>query len=167
MNSAGSAESAPRAQRRGWLTALALGLALLLIVVGAQAAAILYALVAPPEPPLPPGAVQLSHSSEAHGLDHWSYSAAENACETVRYYEAVAQRCSVEPIWCFDSSELAPPIGGGGQRVAACTADVPFSLFLMRWNVVIEGGYDPAAPTRLQVSREISWTGALPPARDP
>lgn len=167
MNSAGSADSAPRARRRGWLLVLTIALAALLLYIGAQAAVILYAIVAPPEPPLPLGAAQLSHSRAAHGIDQWRYSVSQSACEIVRFYTAVAQRCSVEPIWCFDSSELAPAVGSGGQRVAACTADVPFSLFLMRWNVVIEGGYEPAAPTRLYVSREISWMGALPPARDP
>jgi hypothetical protein len=47
--------------------------------------------------------------------------------------------------------------------VASCSADTKFSIFAMRWQAIITAGYSADGQTRLEISREISWSGSLPP----
>jgi hypothetical protein len=142
------------------LIAVGLGLALR---IGTQVIGVLVAIVSPPEPPLPTGAQQLSHSSQEHGIDEWVYSSDTNACEVIKFYRENDGVCEVDPVWCFDDQNLAPRPGSGWQPVATCSADSTFSIFAMRWQAKISAGYAEGGQTHVEISREISWSGGLPP----
>ncbi len=161
MTSAGSPDESSR--KFPWLLVLLGVILVLALVIGTQVIGVLVAILSPPEPPLPTGAQQLSHVSVEHGIDEWVYGSDMNACEVVSFYYENDGICVVEPVWCFDDQKLAPRAGGGWQPVATCSADMTFSIFAMRWRAIISAGHADGGQTHVELSREISWSGALPP----
>jgi hypothetical protein len=154
----------PPAARIPWLVLILVVLALILaLYIGTQVIGVLFGIASPPEPPLPGGAQEISHSSREHGLDDWVYASHQNACEVVDFLRESGGVCEVDPVWCFDGGNLTPRPGSGKQRVASCSADTKFSIFAMRWQAIITAGYSADGQTRLEISREISWSGSLPP----
>jgi hypothetical protein len=146
-----------------WLLILLAVILVLTLVIGTQVIGVLVAILSPPEPPLPAGAQQLSHITQEQGIDEWVYASDRNACEVVNFYRENAGICEVDPVWCFDDQNLAPRAGGGWQPVATCSAESPFSIFAMRWRAKISAGHADGGQTHVEISREISWSGALPP----
>lgn len=161
MTSAGSPDDT--GQKFPWPLIFLAAALILSLVIGAQIIGVLVAILAPPDPPLPADARQLSHSSREQGIDEWVYSSAANACEIVKFYRTNGGVCEVDPVWCFDSQNLAPRAGSGWQPVATCMADTTFSIFAMRWRARISAGHAEGGQTQVELSREISWSGGLPP----
>jgi hypothetical protein len=150
--------------RRPWLwLILATVTVILALVIGTQVIGVLVAIISPPEPPLPADTQQVSHENQEYGQDKWVYSSAVNPCEIVKFYRENGGICDVDPVWCFDEQNLAPPPGSGWQPVATCSADSTFSIFAMRWHAKISAGHEESGPTHIELSREISWSGGLPP----
>lgn len=146
-----------------WLLILLAVVLVLALIIGTQVVGVLVAILAPPEPPLSAGARQLSHSSREQGIDEWVYSSTMNACEIVNFYRESGGICEVNPVWCFDDQNLAPRAGSGWYPVATCSAVHTFSIFTMRWRAKISAGHADDGQTHIELSREISWAGGLPP----
>jgi hypothetical protein len=161
MTSAGSPDE--QSWKFPWLLILLAVILVLALVIGTQVIGVLVAILAPPEPPVPADAQQLSHSSQEQGVDEWVYGSDTNACEIVNFYRENNGVCVVDPVWCFDDQNLAPRAGSGWQPVATCSADVTFSIFVMRWYAEISAGHADGGQTHIELSREISWSGSLPP----
>lgn len=160
MNSAGSRDRPTR-----WLWMLALGLGASGLVCAAAvvlpAAVMLAAIVFPPDPPVPQGAVLVSHTSAAHGVDTWHYRINRSPCDTVAFFEERGGTCIVRAGWCTGGDP-----GLLELSVAHCSGDVTFSSFTQRWLARISVGA-AGDVTDLTLSREVSWLGALPPATLP
>jgi hypothetical protein len=140
-------------------------MALLVGVIGAlyvsiQLFGVLYGVIFPPDPPLPPGADEISHDSGSYGVDEWVYGSDDDACDVVRYYEAEGGLCVYTPGVCGESGfEYNGP---GTQNAGQCSGYIDFSIFSMTWDAAISGGYDDDGQTRIQLQREVLWTGSPP-----
>lgn len=146
-----------------WLLILLAIILILALVIGTQVIGVLVAILAPPGPPLPAGAQQMSHINREQGIDEWVYSSRGNACEIVDFYRENDGICEVNVGWCFDEQNLAPRAGSGWQPIATCSADVKFSIFAMRWRAKVSAGHAESGQTHIELFREISWSGGLPP----
>lgn len=174
MNRAGNPEPTPSetppvsippasSKRRGVIPSIllvaSLGLALYL---GLNVIGVLYGIIFPPTPPVPADTQLTNHTSDAYGVDEWEYSTKQDACSLTRYYIEQGANCIFAPDICEEGfvnlSEVGP-----GQNVSRCTAQESFSIFAMQWNAIIATGYRDDYPTHYQLSREIFWTGEVPP----
>ncbi|MBC8170697.1 MAG: hypothetical protein H7X77_03460 [Anaerolineae bacterium] len=163
-SSNGNPDPASRSLRRGLLPLLlaiiAVGLA---VFVGAQVIGVLYSMVFPPAPPRPASLTELSHTSEAYGVDMWAYGTADDACVVARFFITSGGECVFAPTVCdagfVNNSSMQP-----GSNVAQCSGVTAFSIFAMRWEAIIAAGYKDGNPTQFKLSREIFWTGEVPPA---
>jgi len=109
----------------------------------------------------------VSHTSTDYGTDDWLYSSKKlSACDVVHFYESKEGQCRIAPMWCGD---LASPGGSNtnGQNVARCVATQNFSIFALRWEVIIATGATSDESSQFRLSREIYWTGAVPPSNPP
>jgi hypothetical protein len=141
---------------------------LVLLLVGVIAAfffsvrifGVLYAVVFPPSPPLPAGAREISHDGGSYGVGEWVYGSDDDACAVIAYYEAEGGLCVMTPGVCGESGfEYSGP---GTQTAGQCSGYVDFSIFSMTWEAIISGGYDDGDQTRIQLQREVLWTGSPP-----
>lgn len=169
-NKPGSPSSADDAARPGrrflpWQVILLGGAALALaVLIGTQVIGVLYSILAPPSPPLPEGARLLSHTGFDYGVDDWLYGTDERACTVARFYQEQGGVCRVSVGDCEgDSSMRLGPAPAEPQNVARCVGEVYFSIFAMRWEVTIASGYEKDGQTRFSLSREVFWTGSIPP----
>lgn len=138
-----------------WLV-LALVGAGLAVYIGVNVIGVLFNIVSPPEPPLPDAAVETSHESPAYGVNYWRYTVSEDACSILEYYLSFTEDCMVSPMACASStSEYA----SADRLVARCYGNEQFSLFSQRWEAVILRNELDATTTRVDVSREVNWTG--------
>ncbi|RMG86510.1 MAG: hypothetical protein D6712_07350 [Chloroflexi bacterium] len=150
-------------QRRlpwGYLTFGILGLAVGIYVL-TQVLGVLYGIVFPPTPPLPDvDLTELRHESDSYGVDEWLYGTQADACRVLRYYQSQGATCTYNQDVCaqIDFSAETP-----GQNVGRCVGEDEFSIFAMRWEVNIAGGYVQELPTQFSLKREVFWTGAIPP----
>ena len=164
MNNTGNPNPPAQAtdKRGGWLTIIA---AALLLVIGfvlvSQFVPVLYAVFFPPSPPRPNNTLEVSRESSSYGTDIILYSSPEDGCAMARYYQAQGASCRVAPDVCSSGFvQLSQP--RPGSQVARCVADVPFSIFTMRYRAEIAAGYEIQTedlPTRLRLEREIFWSG--------
>jgi hypothetical protein len=122
--------------------------------IGSQVIGVLVAILFPPVPPLPLNLTLVSHQSGEHGLDNWVYDAGQTPCNAVAFYESVGGSCEITPGYCQDTSTAV--------QVATCSGEIRFSIFAMRWDVIISPVADPEH-SELRLSREVFWTGAVPP----
>lgn len=159
-------EDAPK-QRRGWgllalgLAGLALGLA---VVIGTQVIGVLYAIIAPPGVPVPPGEItQMSYENRAYGVDEWLYGTSQNPCAVLAFYQQGANECRIAPGICSGDVVRPQTTFSPGDNVGQCSGTSTFSIFAQRWRVNIATGYpSDETPTRFRLSREIYWTGTVP-----
>ncbi len=137
------------------LTAVLIALAGFIAV---QVLGVLYGIVLPPLPPVPESIREISHESEAHGVDRWEYSAPGDACAVVSFYETNGGSCQMAASQCGHegSDQVEYPAD------AVCSGQVPFSIFNMRWSVTIFP--DTAVSSLLDVRREVYWIGTGPAA---
>lgn len=166
MNSAGNPDAtkstASNNRLRPVLTLLALGLAILAaFAVGVQIISVLYAVLFPPLPPLIDGAELISSTNHDYGVDDWVYSIDQDACSVAEYYVEQGGTCSITPMLCGEISIDVPRFN---QHIARCTGDVRFSIFAMRWRTLISTGDQGEPQTIFRLSREVFWTGEIPPA---
>lgn len=157
-----SADLKAAKQRGGWFGVILAALILVLgVLLVSQFIPILYGVLFPPEAPTPVGVIELTRDSTAYGFDTVVYASPEDACRTTRFYLSQGASCSVAPQMC--DSGFAPQGLTPATQIARCTADVPFSIFTMRYTVEIIAGYGrqtPDQPSRLRMEREIFWSGA-------
>jgi hypothetical protein len=163
MNNSGKPETngAAAARRRGgWFSVLlALGILIVGVIVVAQFIPIMYAILFPPSPPVPETALELSTDSTAYGVDTTVYMLPDDACRLARYYQSQGASCTIAPQVC-SSGSVDTGEAVSTTQIARCGADVPFSIFSMRYRAEISAGYPTEGyPTRLRLEREIFWTG--------
>jgi hypothetical protein len=139
------------------------------VVIGSQVISILYAIFFPPAPPVPDQSTLVSHSSKDYGVDDWYYSSKQSACDVYHYYESQDGQCRVAPIACDanETQSATKDVNGVGQNVARCVGTQNFSIFALRWEVVIATGAASSLETEFRLNREIYWTGAVPPSNPP
>ena len=136
------------------------------LFIGTQVLSVLYAIFFPPSVPLPADATLISHTSEAFGVDDWLYSSSQPVCDVVQLYVQQGGECRIVPGWCGAQSNggvTEPGATTPNQNVARCSADVKFSIFALRWQVVIATGSTAADKSQFHINREIFWTGSAPP----
>jgi hypothetical protein len=131
------------------------------VYIGLQVIGVLFSMVSPPQPPRPEDPRQLEYTSMAYGVDEWIYATQQDACTVVDYYEALDATCELIGNVC-DASR-SPVLSAAQQNVAQCSGELTFSIFAMRWNAVIATGYRGDEPTHFRLSREVYWTGEVPP----
>ncbi len=167
LSDAHASSEVPAASRRLPWRLLILGTAVLAmaIFIATQVIGILFAIVLPPAPPVPPNSTVMEHSSAAHGVDDWLYGSTTSACDVVRYFVASGGECRIAPLTCGTEQQL--DVDREGQHVARCTGESYFSIFAMRWDVSIATGYRENGQTHFRLTREIFWTGAIPPRQMP
>lgn len=165
MNRSGSVnrveETNPPSRAVPWRVIL-LGIAALALAlfIGTQVIGILYSIVAPPLPPLPESAKQLEHTSSDYGVDDWLYGVNQSACGVVRFYQEHDADCQITIDPCAGDTVTA---ARHRNRVAQCTSERKFSIFAVRWDVKITSGYTEDGITHFQLSREVFWSGSVPP----
>ena len=150
--------------RRSLLPAALIGVLLLaaVIALSSEALGILYAILLPPTPPLPTGAMLTRHDSEAYGVDAWRYTLAQDTCELVTYFESNGGTCQTAPLRCAPDANASVPPADGERRAARCYGTVTFSQFTMRWQAALSDTSDLSAPTILDLTREVFWLGRAP-----
>jgi hypothetical protein len=140
------------------------------VVIGSQVIGVLYAIFFPPATPVPDQVTLVSHSSKDYGTDDWLYTSNKlSACDVVHFYESKDSQCRIAPTWCTDENSIQTPAGSSsvGQNVARCVATQNFSIFALRWEVVIATGTTSNETSQFRLNREIFWTGAVPPSNPP
>ncbi len=140
------------------------------VVVGSQVIGVLYAIFFPPAAPIPDLVTLVSHTSKDYGTDDWLYSSDKlTACDVVRFYESKDGQCRVAPLMCAEDGAIQTPSvsNTNGQNVARCVATQNFSIFALRWEVVIATGATSDQTSQFRLNREIYWTGAVPPSNPP
>ncbi|MCB9452077.1 MAG: hypothetical protein H6672_11605 [Anaerolineaceae bacterium] len=125
-------------------------LLVLLIFVGGPAVGILAAIAFPPGPPLPPGVTEISHTNLDYGVDEWTLTSNQNACEIPTFYQEQGGVCIFPPGGCPTTED---------SEVARCGNVYPISIFALRWEVTITTGSTAGSPAQLQVQREMLWSG--------
>jgi hypothetical protein len=133
----------------------------LAVYIGLQVIGVLFSIASPPQPPRPENARQIDYTSTAYGVDEWIYTTQQDACEVTAYYESLGAMCSL--IGNFCNAGRITTRSASSQNVAQCSGELDFSIFATRWNAVIATGYGEETPTHFRLSREIFWTGNIPP----
>jgi hypothetical protein len=139
------------------ILALAIVGFLLALYIGTQVVGVLVGILFPPSPPLPPNVVLITHQSIEHGVDDWVYNANLTTCNVIAFYQSIGADCEVPPESCQVETTLSS---------ATCADEMKFSIFAMRWDVTISPGED-AEHSDLHLSREVFWTGEVPPREFP
>ena len=154
-------ESVPRSGRRFVLLAVPLLVAVVVVAayIGINVLSVLFAVVSPPLPPIPPNVTQTSHENTAYGVDYWRYTSSEDGCVLVRYLEENGGVCQLAPAQC------AAPQGQQGMVamdgiVARCEGRQDFSIFTLTWRGVVIR--EAPGRTQLQLDREVYWIGTGP-----
>ena len=139
------------------------------IVIGSQVIGVLYAIFFPPAAPVPDQVTLISHTSKDYGVDDWLYASDNiSACGVLRYYLAHDGDCRIAPLACDTDLSTAPDKSStNSQNVARCSGTQNFSIFALRWDVIIATGSTPAHLSEFRLNREIFWTGAVPPNNPP
>jgi hypothetical protein len=133
---------------------------LLALYIGSQVLGVLVGILFPPGPPLPANLMLLSHQAIEHGVDEWVYESADSSPNAILdYYRGMGADCSTarEPLQDPDESSLVTK-----ELFATCSGEMTFSIFAMRWDAAISAGAN-AVGSEVRVSREVFWTGAVPP----
>ena len=136
-----------------WVIGTGVLLLVVSLVIGLRVSGVLAGLLFPPGPPVPQAVDLIQHTNMGHGIDNWQYHLPPAACDTVAYYEAAGGTCTVQPGYCTDDPDAE--LQQQSALAATCTGEIPFSAFVMGWEVEI---YDYSDYTRLLLSREIPWT---------
>ncbi len=155
--------TSPTPPRRWWVLPLSAAALLLAAVVGWQIISALFGLLNPPPPPLPSRVTELSHQSEAYGVDVWGYSADLSPVELLAYYAQSGGRCADAPFSEADTDFLRSRFPQAGELIARCQGEQPFARFSMRWQVLISRSGGVGDPLRLDVIRQVNWSGSSSP----
>jgi hypothetical protein len=132
------------------------------LVVGVQLFGVLFALVFPPDAPVPPRAVQVEYENLAHGKDRWRYELALDPCEVAAFYESHNSTCVFAEAMCSPAGYVS--LGYRRYDAAYCIGTSSYSIFGLRWEVLVETRFrDGAEITILELDREVLW-GGIPQA---
>ncbi len=160
---AGSPNSPEEQSGIPWLALLFGVIALIFVVlVGPGLAGALFAIMAPPEPPTPPGSRLLSYSAETYGVDTWTYDTGQDTCDLIAFFREQGGQCPIAPARCASAAADDGEAAQSDDFVATCTGDLEFSIFAMRWRFEVPVRSAPGPLTQFDLSRQIFWTG--PPA---
>jgi hypothetical protein len=154
---------APKRRRGIWFTLLGFLLVIIAFLISIQVIAVLYAIINPPLPPVYTSAQQLEYRSQAYGVDEWVYGTTEDACRVSRFFANNGGNCAFTRDVC-DRGFIDPAEVLRSENVAQCTGIVQFSIFAMRWRVSVAGGYRDRFATRFVLTREVFWSGEVPPS---
>jgi hypothetical protein len=141
------------------VSVVAVGLAL---YIGSQVIGVLYAIINPPSPPLPPQARLIESTSPAYGVDYNRFEIDAPACSIADFYDQLDEGyCVFAPGQCGGDLPTNDPL------VARCYGEQTFSIFVMQWEAIVS--VDAQAPdiTYLNLSREIFWLGEGRQPADP
>jgi len=169
MNNTGSPESPPEVANRpmSWVWLLLGGVVIVgALVIGIQIIGVLYAIAFPPAPPVPDIWRVVSHTSTDYGVDDWHYTSVLSACELIRYYQENGATCRVAPVYCGGEDTSQTSLPGdfvAGQHIGRCYGEAKFSIFAQSWEVNIAYGPNEQEKTQFRVTREIFWSGEVPP----
>lgn len=151
------------AARRGlpvWIPLVALIVMFVFAVfVGSLICPVLSALVFPPEPPLPPGEVQVLEPQQSQGVgrDEWLFSTNQSACSVLRYYQDRIGGCNLDPeVPCSAGDEGVRPRDGASYPVGVCQGIQSIGALRLVWTIRIGGGYEPPHTTRFRITREVA-----------
>ena len=139
------------------LLIVVLGLALF---VGTNVLGVLFAVIAPPMPPLPPNMTEIEHTSVAYGVDDWKYTSPTDACEVVKAIVQNGGDCQLMPLQCADAQTTTGDFQVNTALVARCGGKVAFSIFNMQWWAHVTRNSD--TETQLELHREVYWIGTGP-----
>jgi hypothetical protein len=128
--------------------------------IGTNVLSVLYGVVAPPLPPLPPYMDQISHDSPAYGVDNWKYTSTEGACQLVKYVIDNGGTCQIAPMQCGDYRELHTEFSIATSVVARCSGKMNFSIFNEQWWSLVTRTIDDKA--KFELNREVYWLGTGP-----
>lgn len=141
---------------------------ILAVVIGSQVIGVLYAIFFPPVAPLPEQSTLVTHTSADYGVDDWLYTSTMPACDIVRFYIENGTQCRVAPLWCTGEGESSAVIPHErNQNIGRCEATQTFSIFALRYEVIIATGATLDEVSQFRLNREIYWTGAVPPYNPP
>ena len=132
----------------------------LALYIGTNVLGVLFAVIAPPNPPLPPDMTQIEHTSAAYGVDDWKYTSPTDACEVVKYIESSDGECQLMPLQCSDAQATTGDFIVNDTLVARCGGKVAFSIFNMQWWAHVTR--NSATETQLELHREVYWIGTGP-----
>lgn len=154
-------ETPPAQARRIPFLALVLMIAVvgLAFYVGTNILTVLFAVVAPPAPPLPANLTLTSHDSPAYGVDTWKYSVAGDGCDLIQYIQENGGVCIYAPNQCGEFRETDPNYANGNILVGRCEGEIPFSIFNQQWWALVTKSRTSAF---LEVNREVFWIGTGP-----
>jgi hypothetical protein len=147
-----SGQGAVEGDARGlpWWALGCAGLALVIfVVVGVAVFPVLAAMLFPPEPPVPAGAIVTEHESVAYGFDTWAYTVPGDGCAVLVFYDGNGGRCVREAGHCGADGDRRSALAG------TCEGVTTFSRFAMRWEAEV---WDYPAGVEVMTSREIAWT---------
>jgi len=141
---------------------------LLAVVIGSQVIGVLYAIFFPPVTPLPEQVTLVSHTSADYGVDDWLYSSTDPACDIVRFYQDNGAQCRVAPLYCTGEGQASVVVPNERtQNVGRCEVTQTFSIFALRYEVIVATGSNSDQASQFRLNREIYWTGAVPPYNPP
>jgi hypothetical protein len=154
-------EQPPAQARRIPFLALVLMIAVvgLAFFIGTNILTVLFAVVSPPAPPLPPDLALVSHESPAYGVDTWKYSTPGDACTLVKYLQDNGGVCIYAPNQCGQYRESDPNFANGNIVVGRCEGEIAFSIFNEQWWSLITKSRDTGY---LEMQREVFWIGTGP-----
>lgn len=140
----------------------------LAVIIGSQVIGVLYAIFFPPAAPLPEQITLVRHTSTDYGVDDWLYSSSTPACDIVRFYQEHDAQCRIAPLWCTEEGQASAAIPTErNQNIGRCEATQNFSIFALRYEVVVATGSTADEVSSFRLNREIYWTGAVPPYNPP
>lgn len=137
-----------------WLPLLAMLIALLFAAfIATRICPTLSALVSPPEPVLPAGAVLQSHESKGTE-DSWLYKTTLRGCEVAKFYETAFGACIYDPSsGCTDgSSGTADNVA---SQIAECSGRQAISQYHIAWRVYVSSTGEAGGGTTFRVYREV------------
>jgi len=152
----------PKETRRPPLLALLLLIAAVVLAfyIGTNVLSVIFAVIAPPLPPLPTGMDQVTHTNEAYGVDYWKYTSTGSACEYVKYVQDNGGVCAIAPFQCGAYGDSQGDFTNGNVTVARCSGQMAFSIFHEQWYSLIQRTPDHKA--QFELNREVYWIGTGP-----
>ena len=160
----------PEPEEQGPIPWVALALALVALVVvavfGPRLIGILFAVMAPPEPPVPGGVRLLAYNRQVYGVDRWTYDIDQDVCQLVTFYQDQGGQCPVMPPRCLTEGQDASSLQQSNDYVAVCSGETKFSIFAMRWRFTVPVKSIGSSRVQFDLNRGVSWTGDLPPVTE-
>jgi len=139
---------------------LLIAVLLLAFYIGTNVLSVLFAVVSPPLPPIPPNLTQTSHTSVAYGVDQWKYVTTGDACTLVKYVQDNGGDCHIVPLGCGENRAVDPNLTTEGSIVARCEGKMNFSIFNEQWWSLVT--YTKDGTPQIEINREVYWLGTGP-----